>query len=233
VERDYSCYIVDDNKIDRLTTVSFVKKYHFLKIQGVFEDARTTLEAANKCLPDVLFADIDMPGINGLELRNKLDKIPACIFITSFPDYAVSGFEENALDFIVKPIEAGRFEKAMKRLEYFLIIYFLAALNEHSLVDDHLFIKQGHEQIKIRLGDILYLEALKDYTAVVTPERKYYVLSPLGSLLKEKAFHHFMRIHRSYAVQKRTIHKVTSHEVMVGNTALPIGRTFKDVLNHL
>jgi DNA-binding LytR/AlgR family response regulator len=232
-KNEYKCFIADDNLIDRLTTVSFVRKYPFLKIAGLFESAELALEAAEKVLPQALFLDIDMPGINGLDLRVHLGKVPACIFITAYPEYAVQSFEVNALDFLTKPIKPERFDIAMNRLHYFLDIHYKAEFLDHSLNEESLFIKDGHEHVRIQFYDIIYLEALKDYTGIFTRERKYCVLTPLGTLLKEKAFQSFIRIHRSYAVQKHFISKITSKAVMVNKTLLPIGRSYKEVVDTL
>ena len=233
LSKKHSCIIVDDNEIDRLAVVSHARRVSFLHIAGVFESSAKALEFAQKSPPDVLFLDIDMPGINGLDLRKQLEQIPACIFITSYPEYALESFEAAALDFLVKPMRSGRFEKCMERLKDFLEIRHKAELLDYTLGEDTLFIKDGHDHIKLQLHDIIYLEALKDYTGIVTPQKKYCVLTPLGNLLKEKSFKSFIRIHRSYAVQKHFIHKITPKEVMVNNLLLPIGRTYKDSLDQL
>ena len=172
--------------------------------------------------------DIDMPGMSGLELRQQLIDIPACIFVTSYPDYAVESFGLSALDFLVKPLKADRFELTMRRLQDYLLIRQKAELLDFTLGSDSLFIKDGHDHIKIQLHEVLYLEALKDYTSIVTAKKKYCVLSSLGNLLKEKSFQAFVRIHRSYAVQKHFIKKITAKEVMVYDILLPIGRSYKE-----
>ncbi|HMH22281.1 MAG TPA: LytTR family DNA-binding domain-containing protein [Puia sp.] len=231
--KKYTCIILDDNELDRLTVVSHARRVPFLHIAGVFESSAKALEFTQKTPPDVLFLDIDMPGISGLDLRKQLEHIPACIFITSYPEYALESFEAAALDFLVKPLRSERFEKAMGRLKDYLEIRHKAELLDYTLGEDTLFIKDGHNHIKLQLHDIIYLEALKDYTGIITPQKKYCVLTPLGNLLKEKAFQSFIRIHRSYAVQKHFIHKITPKEVMVNNLLLPIGRTYKETLDKL
>ena len=233
MQKTYSCFIVDDDEIDRLTTQSFCKRYPFLDIAGVFSAAAGALEAAAKTPPDVLFLDIDMEGMSGLELRERLEHIPACIFITSYPDYAVESFEKAALDFLVKPLKADRFAKAMDRLQQYLSVQHKAALLDHTLGADTVFIKDGHEQVKIALHEIVYLEALKDYTGIITAHKKYCVLSTLGGLLEQQAFKMFVRIHRSYAVQKNFVERVTAREVIVNSIALPLGRSYKDALDFL
>ncbi len=233
MNKKIGCMVVDDDTIDRLTTVSFLNDYPFIQLLGSFESPVQALDAANKLCPDVLFLDIDMPEMSGLELRKQLLHVPACVFITSYPDYALEGFDMAALDFLVKPFTAERFAKMMERLQQHALIRQKANLLEHTLGADTIFIKDGSEQIKLQLHEIIYLEALKDYTGIVTAQKKYAVLSPLGSLIKEKAFRSFIRIHRSYAIQKHFIKKISSGEVMVNDIVLPVGRSFKDALKGL
>jgi DNA-binding LytR/AlgR family response regulator len=228
--KKYYCAIADDDEIDRLTTMSFAKLYPFLDITGCFSSAEEILEHVKRNKPDVMLLDIGMPGMNGLELRQQLIDIPACIFITSYPDFAVESFELSVLDFLIKPLKADRFEKAMRRLEEYLMIKQKAELLDLTLGADNLFIKDGHDHIKIQLHEVLYLEALKDYTSIVTAKKKYCVLSSIGNLLTEKTFRSFIRIHRSYAVQKHYVKKITSKEVMVNDISLPVGRTYRESL---
>ena len=141
--------------------------------------------------------------------------------------------QKRIVDFLVKPLEKERFDKAMNRLKDYLDIRHKAALFECSLGGDSIFIKDGHDQVKIQLHDIVYLEALKDYTRIVTEQKKYCVLSMLGNLLQENAFRKFVRIHRSYAVQKHFIRKLTAKQVFVNDVPLPIGRSYKNAAESL
>ncbi len=223
--------MVDDDYVDILTAVSFLEDYTFLEITGRYDSAEKAFAAAEKMPPDVLFLDIDMPEMNGLQLREKLMHVPACIFITSYPDYAVESFEMAALDFLVKPFTHDRFAKTIVRLKEYLTIRHKAELLNHTLGADTLFIKDGINHIKLQLHEIIYLEALNNYTSIVTTNRKFAVLSTLGNLVKENGFGNFIRIHRSYAVQKHFIKKVSADEVLVNNNiALPIGRSYKEAL---
>jgi two-component system, LytTR family, response regulator len=234
LKKIYTCIIVDDNELDRLTLVSYVRRYPFIHIAGSFDSPALALAFVQKAEPpDILFLDIDMPGMNGLDLRKQLEKIPACIFVTSHPEFAVESFEMAALDYLVKPLKTDRFKKAMDRLEHFLEIHFKAELLDYTLGEDTLFIKDGHNHVKLQLYEIIYLEALKDYTGIITRKKKYCVLTPLGSLLKEKAFQTFIRIHRSYAIQKHFIKEISSKEVMINDMLLPIGRSYKETVEKL
>src|SRR5450755_2166356 len=120
--KKFTCIVVDDDEVDMLTTVSFLEDYAFLEITGRYNSSSVALTAAQKSPPDVLFLDIDMPGMNGLQLREQLKDIPACIFITSYPEYALESFEMAALDFLVKPFSHERFAKTMERLNEYLTI---------------------------------------------------------------------------------------------------------------
>ena len=225
-----TCIVVDDDEVDRLTVISFLEDYSFIEITGKYDSSAAALAAAQKNPPDVLFLDIDMSGMNGLQLRNELMHIPACVFITSYPDYAVESFEMAAFDFLVKPFSFNRFNKTIERLKEYFTIREKATLLNHTLGADTIFIKDGHQQVKLQLHEIIYFEALNNYTSIVTTSRKYAVLSTLGNLIKEKTFSNFIRIHRSYAVQKHFIKKLSSEEVLVENITLPVGRSYKELL---
>lgn len=230
----YNCIIIDDDEIDRLTVVSFAKKFPSLHIAGVFADARQALPVLEKQDIQILFLDIDMPEWSGIDFRKKAAHIPACIFITAHPEHAVESFELDTLDFIVKPLKLDRFSQTVARIEDYLELKHKAQLFEASIGGDTVYIKEGHEQTKVKLHDILYLEALKDYTKIVTPHKRHCVLSSIGTLLKEDNFHSFVRIHRSYAVQKQYIKKILTNEVQLNNDVLiPIGRSYKNTLNEL
>jgi DNA-binding LytR/AlgR family response regulator len=233
-QRTYTCIIADDDELDRLTLFSYVRRYSFIQIAGAFESPEKVLAFIQKNeLPDILLLDIDMPGMSGLDLRKQLEAVPACIFVTSHPEFALDSFETGALDYLVKPLKADRFAKTMDRLAQFLEIHHKAELLDYTLGEDTLFIKDGHQHIKVQLHEIIYLEALKDYTGIVTPKKNYCVLTPLGNLLKEKAFQTFIRIHRSYAIQKHFIKEISSREVMINGILLPIGRSYKETVEKI
>ncbi|MFH6992090.1 LytR/AlgR family response regulator transcription factor [Flavobacterium sp. FlaQc-48] len=228
----YTCIIIDDDEIDRLTVLSFAKKFPVLDILGVFESAEEALPFIEKEKVDILFLDIDMPGLSGIEFRKKALEIPVCIFITAHPEHAVESFEIETLDFIVKPLKLDRFTQTVSRIEEFMEIKLKASLFEASIGGDTIYIKEGHEQTKVKLHEILYLEALKDYTLVITDKKRHCVLSSIGNLLKEEHFQSFIRIHRSFAVQKQFIQKINSTEIILNNNiTIPVGRSYKENLN--
>jgi DNA-binding LytR/AlgR family response regulator len=228
----FNCIIIDDDEIDRLTVVSYVKRFSNLNIVGVFESAENALQFLDKEEITVLFLDIDMPSLNGLEFRKKAMNVPVCIYITAHPEHAVESFEIDTLDFIIKPIKKDRFIQAISRIEDYMELIHKAQLFESAIGGDVIYIKEGHTETKIKLHDIVYLEALKDYTKIVTTTKRHCVLSTIGNLLKEAHFQSFVRIHRSYAVQKNYIDKKMTNELLLNNgTIIPIGRSYKDNLH--
>jgi len=230
--KQLNCIIIDDDEIDRLTVVSYVKRFPLFKIQGVFSSAEDALPLLETMEPDVLFLDIDMPSLSGIEFRKKAAHVPVCIFITAHPEHAVESFEVETLDFIIKPIKIDRFTQAVQRIEDYMELKVKASLFESSIGGDSIYIKEGHEQTKVKLHDILYLEALKDYTKIITTQKRHCVLSSIGNLLKEANFNSFIRIHRSYAVQKQFIKIIGPQEITLNNNVqLPVGRSFKDNLS--
>lgn len=227
----FKCIIIDDDEIDRLTVVSYAKRFSNLKIIGVFENAEDALPLLENEKIDILFLDIDMPLLNGLDFRKKAMEVPVCIYITAHPEHAVESFELDTLDFIVKPIKIDRFTQTMSKIEDYLELKHKAQLFETTIGGDVIYIKEGYTETKLKLHDILYLEALKDYTKIVTTTKKHCVLTSIGNLLKEPHFQSFIRIHRSFAVQKQYIDKKMPNELLLNNGVLiPIGRSYKENL---
>lgn len=230
----YNCIIIDDDEIDRLTTQYLVKGHSSLQLEGVYSSAADALPFIMRHNPDILFLDIDMPEISGLELRKSLMQVPVCIFITAHPEHALESFDLDTLDFLVKPVKQERFAQAMERIENYMELRQKASFFEATIGGDAIYLKEGREQVKVKLHDILYLEALKDYTLVVTPQKKHCILSNLGTMLREPHFSSFVRIHRSYAVQKEFIQKINTTEVILHDqTVLPLGRSFKSSVEAL
>ncbi|RZJ69359.1 LytTR family DNA-binding domain-containing protein [Flavobacterium sp.] len=225
------CLILDDDELDRLSVLSNVKRYPEFEILGIFGSSADALKALQNLKIDVLFLDIDMPGMNGLDFRKAAENVPVCVFISAHPEHAVDSFTLDTLDFIVKPLKSERFGQTVQRIHDYMEMREKANLFESSLGADVVYIKEGYEQTKVKLHDILYLEALKDYTKVVTRTKKHCVLSNIGTLLKENAFRSFVRVHRSFAVQKQFIDKIHPNEIVLHeNIVIPVGRSYRDNL---
>ncbi|RZJ27892.1 MAG: response regulator transcription factor, partial [Flavobacterium sp.] len=223
------CLIVDDTEIDSLLVVSYVKRFPVFDLVASFTSARQAAAAITANKLDVIFLDVDMPYMNGIELRKMALEIPACVFITSHPEYALDGFDLDAVDFIVKPLTFDRFTKTVRRIEEFMDIRNKAELFDAAIGGDSIFIKEGHSEVKVKLTDIRYLEALKNYTIIGTSEKQHRVLINLGTLLKDVNFKSFIRVHRGFAVQKHFIKKISAQEVVLSDDiTIPVGRNYKD-----
>ena len=230
--KSFDCIIVDDDEIDRLVVVSYAKRFPSLNIVGVFDSAEKALSFLEKNIVEVAFLDIELQNVNGLELRRKALEIPVCVFISSHSESAAETFELQTLDFIVKPFKFPRFEQMMLRLEEFMEIRNKANLFESTIGGDVVYLKTGHEQIKVKLHEIIYLEALKNYTILVTENKRHCVLSNLGEILQEENFKSFVRVHRSYAVQKQFIQKIGNQELELNSGKnIPVGRSYKESIN--
>ncbi|WP_299517398.1 LytTR family DNA-binding domain-containing protein, partial [uncultured Flavobacterium sp.] len=218
----FSCIIVDDDEMDRLVMQSYAKRFLNLKVVGVFESAEKALLFLNQNEVDIAFLDIEMPGESGIELRKKALSIPICVFISSHVESAAETFEIQTLDFIVKPFKFPRFEQTVERIEEYMNIKTKADLYEQTTGGDAIYIKIGTEKVKIRLHEILYLEALKNYTIIATESKRHYVLKGLTEFLSEDLFRQFVRIHRSFAVMPAKINKFNSNEIeLINGTCLP------------
>jgi len=230
----YKCVIVDDNEIDRLTVASFIKQFPELHLLKSFSNAKEAELYLAKEPIDILFLDIDMPSTSGIELRKKLKNVPVCIFITSHPEFAVEGFEVDALDYIIKPLKQERFSKTVNRITMYLDTKTKSSLFETTIGGDTIFLKEGRNHIKVKLHDVVYLEALKDYTLVVTAQKKYCVLSGIGKLLEEEHFKSFIRIHKGFAVQKQYVEEFDANRVVLHNKMIvPIGKSYRKKVSFL
>jgi len=230
----WNCLIADDVEIDNLLVAAYARRFPFFEIAGAYTSSREALAAIETKKIDVIFLDVDMPHVSGIELRKKAIEIPACVFITSHPEYAIEGFELDALDYIVKPLTFERFSKTVKRIEEFMDIRNKAELFDATIGGDSIFIREGHIETKVRLVDVRYLEALKNYTLIATPETTHRVLLNLGTLLKDDNFRSFIRVHRGFAVQRHFIKKIGANEITLEDgTVIPVGRNYKDNLSQL
>jgi len=229
----YKYLIVDDDDMDRLATSFYLKAYPFLQHKASFSASKDVLCYLDENEIDILFLDIDIPGINGIELLKLIKKKVLCtIFITSHPEFAVEGFELNAFDYIIKPLSQDRFDKCILRLKDYLEVKSKAELFEHSFGTDSIMVKEGYNYVEIKLHEVTYLEALKDYTKIVLLDRKSTTVhGNLRSMLNNKHFKDFLRIHKSFAVQKKYIKGIKSNEItLVNGSIIPIGLNYKKTL---
>ncbi len=226
--------IVEDDDIDRLSVETEADKFPFLKRIASCGHALEAMELITECRPDILFLDIEMPGINGIQFVKMLagtSIIP--VFITSHPEFAIESFEIEAFDYLLKPLTADRFARCARRLHDFCRLRSQAFAFSKEQETGSIIIKQGHEKCKLRIQDILFLEAMKDYTRIMTVDKQYLVLTTLTDMQERLPADKFVRIHRSYIVHTDKITAVKSNKVFVTTSELPVGKLYKHALKGL
>lgn len=226
--------IVDDNNLDALNVEVLASQHAQLQGRGTFHNALEALSAIKAIKPDLVFLDVEMPDCSGVELLKAIrEDVPMAVFITSYPEFALEGFELSALDYILKPATEERFEQCIRRvLEYWEMLRKSQAYDV-SVAEETITIKQGHEQIKLALGDIIYLEAMNDYTKLVLQGKQYMTLINLTRFLAQLPPQRFVRIHRSYAVASDKIVRVAANDLYLkGDFNLPVSKTYRKELRN-
>jgi len=229
-----NCLIVDDNEMDRLYIEDYISLYHDFKLVGSFSNPLECIEVIKTREIDVLFLDIDMPIMDGINFLRKLDHPPICVFITSFPDFAVDAFEIEAVDYLLKPVKQDRFEKAVNRIKTLISLNQKVKESETEFTGGKITIKYGNAIYIVLISDIIYLEALANWTRVVTNEKNYVILYNLKNFLQQLPEDKFLRVHRSYAVAKNEVKKFQDNELQLGMQKIPVGKTYrKSVVDYL
>jgi DNA-binding LytR/AlgR family response regulator len=226
--------IVDDDEISRISIESEASKYSFLEKSASCSNALEAFEFISGFRPEIVFADIEMPGISGIELiRSVSDVVPAPVFITSHPEFAIESYELAAFDYLLKPITSERFKRCALRLRDFFQFRANAFAFNKEQESGSIIIKQGYDKYKILLQEILYLEAMKDYTRIATLDKKYLVLGTLSGMHEKLSAEQFVRIHRSYIVNRDKIKAVKGNKILIDVYELPVGKLYKSVLSSM
>ena len=221
-----TCAVLDDELLPRLNVLSALEQHPGLHCLGHFANL-TELRAALPELPEVLFLDIEMGEDNGLAYFKSLPAPPLTVFITAHPEYALDSIEAAAFDYILKPLTEERFARVVARLLEHQALHHKAALYELHVGTEFLNIREGFKTSRVAVQEIVYLEALDNYTKIHTTERRYLTLMNLKHLCEQLPATRFMRIHRTFAVALDKISTLSGAELLVNGTVLPVGRTFR------
>lgn len=225
---------IDDNPLDIFSIVEYAKAYPFLQNCGTFHNALEGYEAQQYIKPDLVFLDIEMPGISGLDLLRKIRKeVTMAVFITSHHEFALDGYELSALDYILKPLTEERFAETARRIREYAVMKQRAEAYEVLFEKDTLTIKEGYNHVKVSQQDIIYLEAMQDYTKIITPQKSYMTLSTLTCFMEQLPADRFMRVHRSYAVSLNQIKELRGSEVVCNHAVIPVGKTYRSAIAKL
>ncbi len=226
-----TCYVIDDEEHAIDTIIGYIDKYPGLNLigssisplQGI-EDIRNAEQV------DIVFLDVDMPELSGMDVADIISSFTSVIFTTAFPNYALQAFEKNGSDFLLKPISFERFVKSVTKVQN-LIKAKSTLDNNTSDNDQYFFINPGvkGKMIQLNYSDILYIEGLKNYVVIYTTDNKYITYLSMKEVEKAIPQNRFIRIHKSYIVSLNKIKSIDGNNVIMSqNSELPIGISFKD-----
>jgi two-component system LytT family response regulator len=221
---------LDDEPIALEVIRSLATKVPFLALQACFTDAMQALEFLQREPVDLLFVDINMPDISGLEFVSSLPRKPLVVFTTAYAEHAVLGFELDAVDYLLKPFSLARFVKACHKARELLL---LRTQTAPVPVQEHLFLKIGYDQVKVKYEDILYLEAAGNYVTFVLTGKRLLTRLTIQEVLALLPPGQFTRVHRSFIVANNKIDKLERHQVHVHGALVPVGASYSHHLYSL
>jgi len=223
-----TCIAIDDEPLALQLISQYCNKIPFLNLEKVFTNPDEAIEYLKTVTVDLLFLDIQMPDITGIQLYKNLEKKPMVIFTTAYKDYAIEGFNVDAIDYLLKPFEYDRFLKAVyKAKEY------LEFLSSQDLQLNSLYIKVNYEMMKINLKDIDLIEALDDYIKIHIKPAPVLTLMTLKTMQEKLPSKEFVRVHRSYIVPLHKVEKFSKNKLIVAGKEIPIGSSYADVYDTL
>ena len=226
-----NCIIVDDEPLGRKAIQLLVKETPILKLLGSFGDAETAGKYLLENQVDLVFLDIRMPGIDGIEFAKSISKETLVIFTTAYPEYAVDSYALDAIDYLLKPVELERFQKAVeKACDYLLLLSEKSQKGQLENVDrNHIFVKSDRRFYRILFENILFIEGLKDYIIIQTGERRIITKTTLKAMCEQLPTDIFMRVNKSYIVNLNQIESFDANDIFIGKHEIAIGSMYKEV----
>src|SRR5579871_452078 len=219
-----TCIAVDDEPLALDILKKYIDKIYFLELKGTFTDPFEAKKVLDENAVDLIFLDIQMPDINGIEFSKIINKKnTAVVFTTAFSEYAVEGFNVDAIDYLLKPIEYDRFLKSVyKAKEY------VDYITNQEVQEGYIFVKSDYQMAKINLKEILYIEGLDDYIKIYLPQKSVLTLMTLKTIAQKLPAKEFFRVHRSYIVPISKIENISKSKVKIGDKEIPIGISYSD-----
>jgi DNA-binding LytR/AlgR family response regulator len=218
-----SCTVVDDEPLAIELLRKYIAKIYFLELKGAFTDPFEAKKLLESTPVDILFLDIQMPDINGIEFSKIITRDIAVIFTSAFSEFAVEGFNVDAIDYLLKPIEYDRFLKSVyKAKEY------IDYINNQEIQEGYIFVKSDYQMVKINLKDILYIEGLDDYIKIHLPQKSILTLMTLKTISQKLPPREFIRVHRSYIVPVSKIENVSKSKIKIAAREIPIGVSYSE-----
>ncbi len=227
------CIIVDDEPLAIEVLESYAERISNLEVIATCKNAIKAFEILQEQPVDLIFLDIQMPKLTGIDFLKSLSKPPKVIFTTAYRDYAIQGYELDVVDYLLKPISFDRFLKAVSKV---FDVKSLTTNDTESISEDndYIYLKADKKMVKVRLNEILYIESLKDYVRVKTSNKDVITHQKISYLEEKLPEECFMRIHRSFIVATKKIETYSATVIEVPGKELPIGRLYKQgVLDRL
>lgn len=224
-----SCIIVDDEPLALEVLSSFIARIPYLVLEGQYTDPFFAMEHLRKKKVDLLFVDIQMPDISGIELVKTLNNPPKIVFTTAFSSYAIEGFNLNAMDYLLKPIAFDRFLVAVNKVRDYMELSEAAQevhQPEEKDVPEYMFVKSNYKDIKINFNEVLYIEGSEDYIKIHTTTKKVMTLLSMKGVMEKLPENQFIRIHRSFIVAIDKIESKSNERITIGKQSLPIGASY-------
>lgn len=218
-----TCYIIDDEPLAIEVLESHISSYKELELKGSFQNPVMAFQKIHQEPVDLLFLDIQMPELTGIELIRSLKDPPLVIFTTAYRDFALTGFELDVVDYLLKPVTFDRFMKAMSKV---LRSNHLPPVEKKDLINDTLVIQSAKKTFQIPFEDIIYVESQRNKIKIVTTRTILEVYETLAVMEEALANKGFLRVHRSFIIALNKIDSWSGNEVTVGEHSIPIGRSF-------
>jgi DNA-binding LytR/AlgR family response regulator len=223
-----NCIIIDDEPLARKGLKEYITDIEFLNLTGEFDNALKAADMIGRGTVQLLFLDIQMPKITGIDFFKTLANAPPVIFTTAYPQYALEGFELNALDYLVKPISFDRFFKAALKAKEFYEVREKNVAESGARTPGYFFIKADNKLVKLLYDDILFAEALQNYVVIHTKDKKYISYLTFKSLEEYLPAEKFIKTHKSFIVSAEKIESIEGNNIRVGVHDIPISRNLKE-----
>ena len=224
------CVIIDDEPLAIELIKQYVEKFPSLEVTQTFLNAIAGVEYLRSGETDLLFLDIQMPDITGLQLLRSLNKPPMVIFTTAYSQFALNAFELDVLDYLLKPVEFDRFEKAVgKAFNYYKFKNGIA-----NVITESIYVRSEYQMVKVELDKVEYIESLDDYIKIhFTDKSTVMTLMSLKKLQEKLTCDKFIRVHRSYLVNLSKIKTIVNRKIQLSHIEIPVGETYAKQLNEL
>jgi len=224
-----NCIIVDDEPLAREGMEILIQQFSNLNLLDKFSNATTAKEFLISNKVDLIFLDIEMPGITGIDFLNSLKKDILTIFATAYSQYALKGFDLNVVDYLLKPIRKERFAQAIdKAYEIYTLKRVSTAEQNSNEKLDYTYVAADRKYYKVFFDDISYIEGMKDYVVIHTKEKKIMPAINLKTIFTQLPKTLFARVNKSYIININSIKKIDSESVDLGSITVPIGKSYKD-----